>query len=308
MYPQFTGMTGRYIFMKKILFLFFLSAAAALSAADTDYSSQIQPGKWLRNVIVKTEYMGETSSAKIQIYFPKSYSKGKKFRTIITLHQYDNNERDWENGASIESYANKYNMIIVSPDMGKSVYETSFYPETTHKWNVVPGGKFVGETLIKFLNDTFSLSLKKQNTGIAGIVAGAHGAILIPCHYPDKFGAAAGISGYYDPTIMQNSRMIEAVYGSYKNFQTRWENDDNPLMLADRLKGVHIYLYHGLKQDAYQPGQSRIMAIKLKQLQKKSPDDYSVTYKDNKTGLYGWTSWRGQISDMMDFMNEKLAE
>lgn len=294
--------------MKKILFLFFLSAAVALPAADADYSSQIQPGKWLKNVIVKTEYMGETSSAKIQIYFPKSYTKGQKLRTIITLHQYDNNERDWETGASIESYANKYNMVIVSPDMDRSVYESSFYPETTHKWNVIPGSKFLGETLIKFLNDNFSLALKKQNTGIVGVAAGAHGAILTPCHYPDKFGAAAGISGYYDRTIMQNSRMIEAVYGSYKNFQTRWENDDNPVKLAEKLKDVHVYLYHGLKQDAYQPAQSQLMAIKLKQLQKKSPGVYHINYKDNKFGLYGWTSWRGQVSDMMDFMNEKLAE
>jgi len=192
--------------------------------------------------------------------------------------------------------------------MGKSVYESSYYPETTHKWNVIPGGKFVGETLIKFLNDNFSLALKKESTGIVGIVAGAHGSILTACLYPEKFGVAAGISGYYDPTIMQNSKMIEAVYGSYKNFQIRWETDDNTLKLAERLKKVHVYLYHGLKQDAYKPEQSRIMAIKLKQLQKKSPEEYSIVYKDNKFGLYGWTSWRGQIPEMMDFMNEKLAE
>jgi S-formylglutathione hydrolase FrmB len=295
--------------MKKILFLFLLILSVSLpsSAADVDYSSQVQPGKWLRNVIVKTEYMGETSSVKIQIYFPKNYTKGKKLRTIIALHQYANNEKDWETGASIESSANKYNMVIVCPDMNKSVYETNYYPETTYKWNVIPGGKFLGETLIKFLNDNFSLALKKENTGIAGVIAGAHGAILTACQYPDKFGAAAGISGYYDPTILQNSKMIEAVYGSYKNFQTRWENDDNPLMLAERLKGVHVYLYHGLKQDAYQPGQSQLMAIKLKQLQKKSPE-YSIVYKANKFGAYGWLYWRGQVPEMMEFMNEKLAE
>lgn len=295
--------------MKKFLLLsvILLSASVSGTPADVDYISQAQPGKWLKNITVKTEYMGATSSARIQIYFPKGYSRGKKLRTIIALHQYANNERDWETGASIESSANKYNMVIVCPDMDKSVYETSYYPETTYKWNVIPGGKFIGETLIKFLNDNFSLALKKESTGITGVIAGAHGAILIACQYPEKFGAAAGISGYYDPTILPNSKMIEAVYGSYKNFQTRWENDDNPLMLAEKLKGVHVYLYHGLKQDAYQPGQSRIMAIKLKQLQKKS-EGYSVIYKDNKFGAYGWLYWRGQVPDMMAFMDEKLSE
>lgn len=295
--------------MKKsfLFFTLFLLTSLTISAGDVDYNSQIQPGKWLKNVIVKTEYMGESSSARIQIFFPKSYTRGARLRTIIALHQYDNNERDWETGASIESSANKYNMVIVCPDMDKSVYETSYYPETTYKWNVIPGGKFIGETLIKFLNDNFSLALKKENTGIIGVIAGAHGAILTACQYPEKFAVAAGISGYYDPTILQNSKMIEAVYGSYSKFQTRWENDDNPLKLAERLKGVHVYLYHGLKQDAFNPGQSRIMAIKLKQLQKKS-DEYSILYKDNKFGMYGWTSWRQQIPELMDFINEKLKE
>jgi len=295
--------------MKKtlLLFIFFLSASVAGSAGDTDYINKIQPGKWLKNVIVPTEYMGAASSAKIQIYFPKGYKKGDKLRTVIALHQFSNNERDWETGAMIEPSANKYNIIIVCPDMGGSVYESSYYPETTYKWNVIPGGKFVGETLIKFLNENFSLALKKESTGIAGVIAGAHGAILTACHYPEKFGAAAGISGYYDPTILPNSKMIEAVYGSYSKFQTRWENDDNPIKLAEKLKGVHVYLFHGLKQDAFQPGQSRLMAIKLKQLQNKFPE-YSVIYKDSKNGAYGWYYWREQVPDMMKFMDEKLKE
>lgn len=295
--------------MKKIflLLIIFLSSVLTGSAGETDYADQAQAGKWLRNVLVNTEYAGETSSAKIQIYFPTGYTKGKKLRTIIALHQYSNTEKDWENGPAIQSYANKYSMVIVCPRMDSTVYETLYYPETKYKWNVIPGGKFIGETLIKFLNDNFSLALKKQSTGIMGVTVGAHGALVVACQYPEKFGAAAGIAGYYDPTIMQNSKMIESVYGSYKNFQSRWENDDNPLKLAEKLKNVHIYLYHGLRTDAFQPGQSQIMAIKLNQLQKKDPG-YSITYRDSKTGFYGWTWWKVQVAELMEFMNEKLTE
>jgi S-formylglutathione hydrolase FrmB len=277
------------------------------SAGETDYAAQVQAGKWLRNVVVDTEYMGETSSAKIQIYFPQDYSRGKQLRTIIALHQYNHNEKDWENGSSIQSHANKYNMVIVCPKMDNTLYETSYYPETSYKWNVIPGGKFIGETLIKFLNDKFSLALKKKSTGIMGVTVGAHGAIVVACHYPEKFQAAAGIAGYYDPTIMQSSKMIESVYGKYKDFQARWENDDNPLKLAERLKNVHIYLYHGLRTDAFNPGHSQLMAIKLGQLHKKDPS-YSIVYRDSKNGFYGWTWWKGQVTELMEFMNEKLEE
>ena len=68
--------------MKKTLsfFIIFLSVSLTVSAGDIDYAGQAQPGKWLKNIIVKTEFMGEISSAKIQIFFPTGYSKGKKLR------------------------------------------------------------------------------------------------------------------------------------------------------------------------------------------------------------------------------------
>ena len=290
-----------------LLVIYFIALSQlTISAEDIDYKNMIQPGRWLKNIVVNTEYMGESSTANIQIYFPKDYVKGKKLRTIIALHQSDKNERDWES-SRIESFADRYNMVIVCPNMKRSVYENSYYPETTYKWNVIPGSKFLGETLIKFLNSNFSLASKKESTGIVGVELGAHGAVLTSCYYPNRFNAAAGISGYYDPTAIQKNRMIEAVYGSYRSFQERWDNDASPLKLAEKLKGVHVFLYHGLKYDSYQPEQSRVMAIKIKQLQKKS-SDYAVTYKEIKGASKGWANWNIPLSDIMSFMDENLSE
>jgi len=292
--------------MKKtaaLLIITILSVSTVLKAEN--YSDQVQPGKWLKNIQVPVSYNGETSTARIQVYFPKDYVKGKYYRTVIALHQYGDKENDWETSTSVASYANKYNMVIVCPGMGKSIYETAFYPETEYKWNIIPGGLFIGETLIKFLNDNFSVATKKEGTGIMGVTAGAHGAVLVAAKYSKKFGAAAGISGFYDQSSMQTSRMVDAVYGSYRKNPERWENDDNIIKLADNLKGVKVYIYHGARNDAFNPGQSQLMAIKLKQLQKKD-SDYNITYREGKTGGYGWLYWRGQVEPVMDFMNESL--
>lgn len=298
--------------------LFIITIALLLSCETTretrmtavktsKYSGEIVPGRWIRDVSVPIAYNGETSVAKIQVFFPKEYVQGKKYRTIIALHQYDNGSRDWETSSPIESLANKYRFVIVCPAMGKTLYENSYYPETTNKWNIIPGGKFIGEVLIPFLNDSFGLSLSRSSTGIMGITVGAHGAILVAESYPDLFGAAAGISGYYDPTIMQTSKMIESVYGSYRNNQLRWETEDNTLKNAEKLSGVAVFLYHGGKSDAFQEGQSRIMAIRLKQLQNKSTA-YSITYSEQKSYQYGWTWWKTQVPAAMEFFNANLKE
>jgi len=296
--------------MKRLLILlliipFFISCVTTRSH-DMKYKGAITPGKWLKDISVKVSDGKETSIAMIQIYFPKNYKRGENTRTIIALPSYNSNERDWERNTSIEYLADKYNMAIVCPNMKKSLYESKYYPDTTYRWNVIPGGKFIGEDLLNFVNKNFSLGYDSSKTAIMGVTVGAHGAILVASKYK-AFSAAAGISGYYDPTIMTNSRMVQSVYGKYNDNRTIWENDDNNLKLAEGLSGVKVYLFHGSKNDAFTPGQSRIMAIKLKHLQKKS-SSYSITYKESKSGYYGWTYWKRQIPEVMEFFDRNLAK
>jgi S-formylglutathione hydrolase FrmB len=301
----------RYIlFLMIIPFIFSCGTAGDTKISTTvtqKYSGEIVPGKWARDIAVPFSYNGEASSARIQIFFPKDYAAGKKFRTIIALHQYDNGSRDWETGAGLESLANRYRFVIVCPSMGKTLYESSYYPETVNKWNIMPGGKFIGEALVPFLRGGFGLASGRSNTGIMGVTVGAHGAILVAGIYADRFGAAAGLSGYYDPTIMQNSKMIESVYGSYNNNRLRWETEDNALRNAEKLSGVAVFLYHGGKNDAFHEGQSRLMAIRLKHLQNKS-SAYSITYSEQKNYQYGWTWWKTQVPAVMEFFDAHLRE
>lgn len=306
--------------MKKML-LFFLTAATIISCTAPDatrkddspavihssMSKEIQPGKWMKNIHVPAVHDNQVSNIKIQIYFPAGYTHGSRYRTIIALHSYDSNEREFENNASLEYLANRYNFVIVCPAMGRTVYETSYYPDTTYKWNPMPGGKFIGETLLKFLNDNFGLAARKENTGILGVTAGAYGAIKSAAMYNNRFNAAAGISGFYDPTTIQSGRIIEAVYGSYKIHPERWEREASVITLAERLANVHVFLYHGTRNDSFNAGQSRMLAIRLRSLQRTTAaGSFSVTYRENKNGYQGWIYWKKHIPEIMEFMDQNL--
>jgi S-formylglutathione hydrolase FrmB len=272
---------------------------------NVQVNSSIQPGKWLKNIKINTEYEGQKSITKIQIFFPRNYVSGEKIRTIIALHSYGSSEKEYETSSSIESYANKYTFAIVCPSMGKTVYENSFYPETSYKWNAIPGAKFAGEVLINFLNKNYGLALTKSSTGIMGLTVGAYGALTVAAKYNNRFGAAAGISGFYDPATIQNDRIIEAVYGSSKNHRDRWEKEASVIALAEKLSGVPVFLYHGTGGDVYNPGQSRMLAIRIKSLQKSS-SSYSVTYRESKSGYQGWLYWKRQIPEVLEFMDQHL--
>ncbi len=297
--------------MKKFLLSTALILAVAVllypeNSGAMDYNGKVTPGRWLRNL--KVEYKGETEKkyVRMQIFFPKTYQRGESCRTLIVLHGYDGNYRDWEKNTRIEHYANEYGFVLVCPDMGKSLYESKFYPETTNKWAEIPGGKFVAEVLMEYLRDEFDLAQDRKKTGIIGLSTGARGAILLAAKYSDSFAATAGLSGDYDPTSMTKDRLLTSVYGPYKEFTERWKNDDNVMKLAENLEKTPVYLWHGAKDWVVPAGQSMIFALRLRQLQKKH-GGFDVTFKKAKHKIHDWNSWNSALPDIMLFFDRKLS-
>ncbi len=272
------------------------------SAADKKIY-QCAPGKWLRDVRVPLETDG--AFARVQIYFPRSYAAGKKQRTVIALHTYTGSMSELDANTPVARLADERGLVIVCPDMGKTMYESRYYPETEIKWSPVPGGKYIGEVLLPFLRREFGLALDRESTGIVGLSTGGRGALLAAVNYPGLFGAAAGISGDYDPLTMTNDRLLKTVYGNYDKNRDRWENDDNVLKMAENLKKTPVMLIHGGKDYITPKGQSLVLAMKLKQLQKKSAG-YDVVYIEKKHQTRDWPFWKSAVSETIEFFSQKL--
>jgi S-formylglutathione hydrolase FrmB len=301
--------------MKKVTFLFLFMSLFIFSAGDLlhasrphkfSYAGAVEPGKWLRNL--KVVYSEEKDGFRyVQIFFPKDYKKGENARVLIALHGYGANLREWELYSTIEKLANDLNFVIVCPDMGNSIYESNFYPETTVKWAGIPGGKFISETLINYLNNTFALAYDRDKTGIFGLSTGGRGAMLLSALHTDIFGAAAGLSGDYDPLAMPRDRLITSVYGNFKQFEERWKTDDNIMQLADKLINTPLFISHGDKDSVVPIDQSLIFALKLKHLKKKM-GGFDVTYVEKKYSMHDWRYWGQMLPEVMDFFNKKLKK
>jgi putative tributyrin esterase len=271
------------------------------------YRGHIKSGSWLTNIKVEYTAQGQNKFALAQIYFPKNYIKGKNFRTLIGLHSHQGSYRDWERHTSIENYADMYNFIIVCPNMGNTIYETEYFPETTNKWNGIPGGRWIVEILIPYLQENFAICLKGNRIGIFGNSTGGRGALLLAASYPHIFGAAAGLSGDYDPISMPNDRLLTSVYGNFKDFRARWEKKDNIIKLAVNLHNIPVFIAHGEKDMVVPFEQSRILAIRLLQLRKNS-GEFILEYHLKKYKFHDWSFWGIMTPQMMSFFNEYLKE
>lgn len=301
------------MFKKGILLLFlplmFLGCQTGQvsSAHGFSYEGTIRAGQWNRfSVPLKTE--NETLSVAAQIYFPEGYISGSSPRTVIAFHGYNGNERHWERNSAIEKYADTYGFAIVCPDMGRSIFATRYYPETTNKWSPKPGALFILEDLLPFLQRKLNLAWKGKSTGIMGLSTGGRGALMCATLQPEMFGGAAGLSGDYDPLAMKNNRLLTAVYGKYRDFPERWKNDDNIIVQAEKLKDTPVFLAHGKKDLVVPSEQSLLLAIRLKSLHRQNGGGYELEFHEGKYRKHEWLFWNEQTPVMMAFFDRVLEK
>ncbi len=229
-------------------------------------------------------------------------------RTLIVLHGWKQEPADWER-TPIAQYAEKYSFALVCPAMRTTLYESKYYPETVLRWASIPGGEYVINVLIKYLKKEYGLATERGMTGIFGISTGGRGAILLAATYPQLFGAAAALSGDYDSASLKRDRLLISVYGSYDKNRDRWEGEVNLLARAPGLKNTPVFLGHGGRDAVVPPIQTKMMADRILELNRKQ-SGFDLTYQPEKsTGAgHDWNYWARLVPDVMDFFDKKLGK
>jgi putative tributyrin esterase len=113
-----------------------------------------------------------------------------KLRTLYLLHGHSDDHTAWQRYTSIERYAEGLNLAVVMPAV-----HLSFYNDMAH------GGKywqFISEEVPTLVRDMFSLSSKREDNFVAGLSMGGYGAFKMALTHPERFAAAASLSGAMD--------------------------------------------------------------------------------------------------------------
>ena len=286
----------------------FICAAAFFScqSASFKYDKPVTANAWVKGVSVPYKGPEGEFFVQVQVFFPDGFVKGEMIRSVILLPSRGKAITEWERNSMAKKFANQYKIALICPDTGKSVYETSFYPETADKWGPVPGGRWVAETLVPFMRDQFALCRSRENTGIAGVEAGARGALLISEKYPKLFGFAGGLSGLYDLAVI-NSSAFANVYGSKRQFADRWNKDDNVIGLAPQLKNTAVYMVHGKRDEEVSIEHSELLVMRLAQLKKQNQSAFNYKYVA-RNKAHTWDFWNNELGEMFAFIDQNLKK
>ena len=109
---------------------------------------------------------------------------------LYLLHGLTDDDTIWTRRTSIERYATELGLAVVMPQVHQS-----FYADDR---SGLPFWTFLTEELPSLVRDFFRVSTHREDTFVAGLSMGGYGAMKWALRQPERFAAAASLSGALD--------------------------------------------------------------------------------------------------------------
>lgn len=134
----------------------------------------------------------------------KTLDGKQKFPVLYLLHGYSDDHTIWQRRTSIERFVRDLNLAVIMPAVDRS-----FYTDMARGKNY---WTFVSEELPGLVRAFFPISVTRKDTFVAGLSMGGYGALKLALTYPDRYAAAASLSGALDI-----SQIIQAPGRDWRN-------------------------------------------------------------------------------------------
>jgi putative tributyrin esterase len=220
-----------------------------------------------------------------------------KYRTLYLLHGHSDDHTAWQRYTSIERYAEDLNLAVVMPAV-----HLSFYNDMAH------GGKywqFISEEVPTLVRDIFSLSSRREDNFVAGLSMGGYGAFKMALMHPERYTAAASLSGAVDLSEVvrvkkkdpENKAWLEEMHAVFGDLSKVPGSKHDLFALAKKVaKGsIKPLLYQccGTEDDLYPDN------VRFRDVVRKLPLD--LTYEEG-LGEHNWAYWDKMIQNVLKWM------
>ena len=305
--------TGQNLIKSFWILLFCMNFVASCSAQEllpptkntTSWTSQANPTSPETPMVITNATVGWNKNLMVDnvpydLYIPPNYSKVSEYilPCLLVLPGWNFARTSWVENTSLVEYAEQYGYALILPEMGKTLYESSYYPETTLKWYPVPGGKFIKEQFIPAIQQRHNLLKKGQHNTMLGLSTGGRGVALIALENPGLFVAGASLSGDFSQENTPTDRLMTAIYGSFSNFPERWQVKDNPQARVAEWS-MPLYLAHGTADDIVPESQSRLFYQALVEYH---GNTIPIKYNAIQGAGHDYKFWGGQLEEVFKFI------
>jgi S-formylglutathione hydrolase FrmB len=212
---------------------------------------------------------------------------------LYLLHGLTDDHTAWTRYTSIERHAGERGIAVVMPAVGRS-----FYADEVHGhryWT------FLSEELPSLVHRFFRVSPRRDDTFVAGLSMGGYGAVRLALRRPERFAAAASLSGAVDVVRLHEegsrSELFTRVFGD-----SGPGPDDDPFALLERADVAALpRFYVGCgTEDELLPGSVRL----LDELQRRG----APVQGDLRPGEHEWSLWDAMILDVLAWLPRRRGD
>jgi putative tributyrin esterase len=208
---------------------------------------------------------------------------------LYLLHGLSDDDTAWLRRTSIERYVAPLGLAVVMPQVHRS-----FYTDQAH------GGRywtFLSEELPGVVDGFFRVSGRREDTFVAGLSMGGYGAVKWALRQPERFAAAASLSGALDlaaPPQLDRIEpgLTETIFGSREIAGS----DDDVLALLERTDPAiapRLYVACGTEDQLLGQNERFLEAARRREL--------PVTV-DLGPGEHEWGYWDARIQDVLSWL------
>lgn len=214
---------------------------------------------------------------------------GVKHPTLYLLHGLSDDHTIWMRRTSIERYASKLGIAVVMPAVNRSFYT-----------DMASGPKywtFISEELPALARSFFPLAEERELNYVAGLSMGGYGAMKLALSHPDRFAAAASLSGALD--ISDRASNFPEDFKLIYDDVSKIKGSGNDLFyLAEQLSGSTrqspmLYQCCGTEDFLYEDN------IRFRDYCRKLGMD--LTYKE-EPGEHEWGYWDRKIQTVLNWL------
>lgn len=212
---------------------------------------------------------------------------GLKHKVLYLLHGLSDDHTAWTRQTSIERYANEYNIAVIMPAVNRSFYTDLHYG--AKYWT------FMTEELPLFVRRMFPISSKREDNYVAGLSMGGYGAFKLALRHPERFNAAASLSGALD-LAPHRENLAEIYTQMYGNIHVPLPTEDDLIQLLsqrDPAELPRLYQCCGTEDFLYEDN------IRFRDVARQH--NIALHYEE-EPGDHEWGYWDKKIQSVLSWM------
>ncbi|WP_229733962.1 alpha/beta hydrolase [Pontibacter amylolyticus] len=252
-------------------------------------------------LVIQSPSMQKTLKA--GVVTPEGYQKKKSgpYPVLYLLHGYSGNFSNWlkvpPQKDLLQTLADKYQLIIVTPDGGFSSW---YYDSPVDKSSQYE--TFITQELRQEIERRYKAIPERSGRFISGLSMGGHGALYLSARNPELYLAAGSMSGALNVSRSESERLlksIEAVLGPKEENLERFRQNSVVHMVPQlKQSGVHLIIDCGVADMLVEDNRE----LHRRLVYEKVPHEYI-----ERPGAHTWAYWGNALEYHLLFFQKVKA-